>query len=653
MTSVPHPSTVNPPSDRDLIEFGSALCLNDAAALTRLFTLHPGSALLDHAPLIFSGRVNILWINELCRLLISARDRGAIPLEGADSAIASSSLRTVEGLLTTPSFGARDPEATAAMLSLIDAHGGFALGSRSTRLASAAIANKDVECLAWLAERGLWRASSHGTHFQTSAVAAFSPESDHTIARLSRLCDAGALVDADGALGLTDFLARGLHRSAMALSSKGFKPRPQVLLGPSNCQGATPVCAYLIGLSERSFATDKHVREAAIDAVECLQWLAAQGADFAPPKGSFPHGSRLHGLAAAAILYDPFCAASLLMERRRRAGCASRAPLAAMILKALRSLGANPNLTGQFLVAEIQDLDYENLNAANFQAALEAGANPSLHPGKVLAAPARWRIHTSHAPAWFDKLAALGADPRAISSTCGQSDHPLACALSHRAIAYASHALAAGVSPAWRSSSTGETLWHLLAEQETKAALDFSRKLGAIPEAAALIDRPFSSTPDAPEGLLQGTTPLHLACSSLNLGQARILLGLGANPNLQDGAGQSALHCAGRKFGAKALKKTAPLIELLMSHGADPSLLNSDGLTAAQAMAKRSPLDGLAILLRARPEDLASGDKASAAAQRAIAKRGAQAHSIIDEAVLRAEGSVSTPANLPSKKVRL
>lgn len=653
MTSVPHPSTVSPPSDRDLIEFGAALCLNDAAALTRLFTIHPGSALLDHAPLIFSGRVNILWINELCRLLISARDRGAIPLEGADSAIASFSLRTVEGLLTTPSFGARDPEATAAMLSLIDAHGGFALGSRSTRLASAAIANKDVECLAWLAERGLWRASSHGTHFQTSAVAAFSPESDYTIARLSRLCDAGALVDADGALGLTDFLARGLHRSAMALSSKGFKPRPQVLLGPSNCQGATPVCAYLIGLSERSFATDKHVRETAIDAVECLQWLSAQGADFAPPEGGFPHGSPLHGLAAAAILYDPFCAASLLMERRRRAGCASRAPLAAMILKALRSLGANPNLTGQFLVAEIQDLDYENLNAANFQAALEAGANPSLHPGKVLAAPARWRIHTSHAPAWFDKLAALGADPRAISSTCGQSDHPLACALSHRAIAYASHALAAGVSPAWRSSSTGETLWHLLAEQETKAALDFSRKLGAIPEAAALIDRPFSSTPDAPEGLLQGTTPLHLACSSLNLGQARILLGLGANPNLQDGAGQSALHCAGRKFGAKALKKTAPLIELLMSHGADPSLLNSNGITAAQAMAKRSPLDGLAILLRARPEDLASGDKASAAAQRAIAKRGAQAHSIIDEAVLSAEGSVSTPANLPSKKVRL
>ena len=653
MTSDKHVSVAMPPSDKDLIQFGSALCLSDTSALALLFERHPGSSLMDHAARIFSERINILWVNELCRLSISAIDRGSIPTQENDPLLAKSSLRAIEGLLTTPAFGSRDPGATASMLSLIDSHAGGALRSIATPLASAAIANKNVECLAWLADRGLWLASSNGTHFQTCAVAAFSPESDHSIACLAQLCDAGALVDADGALGLTDFLARGLHRSAMALGAKGFKPRPQIIQGPSSAQGATPVCSYLIGLSERSFATDNQVREAAIDAAGCLAWLASQGADFAPSMSYFTQHPQLQGYAGGAMLFDPFCAARLLMERSRRAGCASRAPLGATILDTLRNLGANPNLTGQFLAAEIQDLDYQNLNAANFQAALGAGADPSQHPGKLLAAPARWRAHASHAPAWFDKLAALGADPRSISATSNQSDHPLASALSHRAIAYAAHALEKGVSPAWRSSSTGETLWHLLAEQETPAAIHFSRNLGAIPTAAALVCCPLSWPPGAPQAFLRGTTPLHLACSSLNLGQAKILLSLGADPNLQDEIGQSALHCAGRKFGAKALKKTAPLIELLMSHGADPSLLNANGLTAAQAMAKRSPLDGLAILLRARPEDLSSGDKASAIAQLAIANRGAQAHSIIDEAVLSAASATATPARSASKKTRL
>lgn len=634
------------PTDGDLAEFGSALCLNDSEGLGRLFQRHPGVDLFES----FSGRANIAWLNELSRLLLSAKARGAIPADGVDFNFVGASLRSAEGLLTTPVFGARDPSARAATLSMIEAHGGFARSSRVSALASAAIANKDVECMAWLAERGLWRAASHGTHFETSAAAAFSPESARSIACLARLCDAGALVDADGALGPTDFLALGLVRSAMALRAKGFELRPQVLLGPTNCQGATPVCAFLTSFSSRFFETSKDIRKASIDAVDGLRWLAENGADFAPSADRQPNGSLPGGFAGYAPLFDPFCAASLVMGRGGRShGDPGRSPLASAIFKELGLLGANPNLTGQFLVGAINQLDHLNLNAANFQAAIDAGADPAANPGPCLAAPARWIAHADHAAAWFDKLSGLGANPRAVSDTCSQSDHPLACALSHRAIAYADHALTAGVSPAWRSSLTGETLWHLLAEQETKAALGLSQKLAKNPAAVALLNLPLFSSANAPDGFLPGPTPLHLACVSLNLGQARILLGLGANPNLQDQFGQSALHSAGRKFGAKALKKTAPLIELLMSHGADPSLLNSSGLTAAQAMAKRAPLDGLVILLRSRPQDLASGDKASSEAQKAIALRGGKAHSIIDQAVLLAD----SPAALPSKKPRL
>lgn len=650
--------------DRVLIEFCSALCLGHAPALAELFKRYPGCSLMDQSTRIFSEpSAKALWAHELARIFISTQGsgaRGAVPQLGAQGyrRAGEPSLDSFESLITTSAFGPRDANATASILSIIEAHGGFGAPERSLALAHAAIANKDVECLAWLAERDLWRANNDAAYLPTSAAAAFSPESDYTIERLLRICDAGALVDAEGSLGITDFLAFGLHRSAMALGTRGFTPR-LLLVGPSNRPASTPLCTYLISLSQQLFLADKDVASAASDAVKCLQWLAASGAEFAPKGSHFPEGSPWQESPGAAANFDPFCAAGLMMEPALlrhsscRVGRASRDPLAAAVMAELLRLGANPNLTGQFLAAEVRNLELQHFNSANFHTALDLGADPSCNPGEILAIPAQWSAKPAQAIAWFDKLAALGADPRSVSSTCSQSGHPLASAVSHRAIAYASHALKAGVCPSWRSLRTGETLWHLLAEQETKAALSFARELANIPAAAAMVDLPLSVDTELVDGRLRGPTPLHLACVSLNLGHAKILLGLGANPNLQDAFGQSALHCAGRKFGAKARQKTAPLIELLMSHGADPSLLNSNGLTAAQAMAKRAPLDGLAILLSSRPQDLSSGDAASTAAQLAIARRGEQALSIVEEAVLRSHGSISPAAISPSKKPRL
>ena len=67
-------------------------------------------------------------------------------------------------------------------------------------------------------------------------------------------------------------------------------------------------------------------------------------------------------------------------------------------------------------------------------------------------------------------------------------------------------------------------------------------------------------------------------------------------------------------------------------------------------MAKSAPLEGLAILLNARPQDLIDGSAASISTQAAVSLRGAQAVSIVESAILGSNGDLSGPPRKPKRQ---
>ncbi|CAB1101483.1 unnamed protein product [Ectocarpus sp. CCAP 1310/34] len=69
--------------------------------------------------------------------------------------------------------------------------------------------------------------------------------------------------------------------------------------------------------------------------------------------------------------------------------------------------------------------------------------------------------------------------------------------------------------------------------------------------------------------------PLHAACNfSLSCDVVKVLLGHGANVNLQDSEGTSALHLTAVRFSSR-------LVDLLLRHGADETINNGDSSTPA------------------------------------------------------------------------
>lgn len=77
-------------------------------------------------------------------------------------------------------------------------------------------------------------------------------------------------------------------------------------------------------------------------------------------------------------------------------------------------------------------------------------------------------------------------------------------------------------------------------------------------------------------GLVQA--PLHAACTcSLSCDVVKVLLGHGANVNLQDSEGTSALHLAAVRFSSR-------LVDLLLRQGADETTTNGDGNTPADCV---------------------------------------------------------------------
>jgi ankyrin repeat protein len=76
---------------------------------------------------------------------------------------------------------------------------------------------------------------------------------------------------------------------------------------------------------------------------------------------------------------------------------------------------------------------------------------------------------------------------------------------------------------------------------------------------------------------LNGTTPLMIASRRVNLAVVEVLLEAGADPNLQDADGMTALMFAAMANGSDLQRYT---VELLLEKGADLSLRNRQGKTA-------------------------------------------------------------------------
>lgn len=632
--------TANAALREDLIELAAALYLHDHALIRAVYARHPALDVMSAAASLFAEKknsanyqANIDSLHQRIHLATAGTPSEGEPLFFLTTGAEKSGFSHLSAYAYEIRLRHGAPvQIVESTLDLLCELGWVPCPEALYEFSQKAI--QAIHCfgLLWLAKRGLKFYSQpleEGCFF-LPAPEAFRSPSAKDLAILRDLCDLGALRDADGEIGITDFIGVNAYKAASVLASKGFKPRAAAC----GLVGLNPVCAYIDSL-RHALGNDTPSRRLirADQVTSTLEWMAANGADFLP--------APIPGLSENC--WNPFLAASIALSWGSYCAEGNKLTQAQRLFADLKRLGADPNVSGGFIHYEVTRLHRINFDTGIFQAALDVGADPGLHPGPALAAMASCGHSAPVRDEWLGKLASLGAIPAKASTSCPANHHPLAAAILNRKIPYANDLLSAGIDSSWTDSENGATLWHLLAQQGGAFSAPMMARLAKDPATLALIDAP----------MLDGSTALHLGCSALNTAQAKALLDAGANPNLQDSAGQSPLHCAGRKFGSKALAKTSDLIALLMSRGANPGLLNNKGLTAGQAMAKRAPLEGLAILLNARPNDLLDGSKESLSTQKNLARRGAHATSIAEFAILgSAVGSAEQAGGPPPKATR-
>lgn len=100
-------------------------------------------------------------------------------------------------------------------------------------------------------------------------------------------------------------------------------------------------------------------------------------------------------------------------------------------------------------------------------------------------------------------------------------------------------------------------------------------------------------------------TPLDIAMTHANHKIGRLLLEAGANPNLKDGLGETALMQAAGTHSAPDLQEKLEAVKLLLQFGADPTARNSFGETARSRLELQSEMDEFL-----RDAGVPSGDKA-------------------------------------------
>lgn len=442
---------------------------------------------------------------------------------------------------------------------------------------------------------------------------------------LAELIDEGLLTDEPGRLGVSDAMAHHAFDSAALLASRGFKPRPLTTNRRFNTAGMGAVASYMRLIQEMNTETPDKVRDKVKKIEDTLDWLAASGAPFS-----------ISGTQRELEAHDPFYASI-----HSRNGDRSK-PLYDAAFRKLIEHGANPNQSGRYLSTEIKRCD-RTRSDQGVQEALAFGADPTLNPQWVLSGVCSWGGFSRNdteigsqqgSIAYFDKLTALGADPAAIGNRQESHCHPVSVAIDRKNYALAKHAHARGVDPSNIDPAHGQTILHQLAAAASKEALDCLRYFLSIPSVAALIDSPMTGKSDMGD---KGQTPLMVACGQLNLGAMDIFAKAGASLNAQDAKQWTALHHAGRKFGAKAQDKSTKAVTLLLVAGADPSLTNAKGQTPGQAMALRAPLGSLSKLMAVRPDDLTGKDQAAQDAQAKLSARGSKAISMVEDLLMQSE----------------
>jgi ankyrin repeat protein len=205
---------------------------------------------------------------------------------------------------------------------------------------------------------------------------------------------------------------------------------------------------------------------------------------------------------------------------------------------------------------------------------------------------------------------------------------------------HAKKLIALGANAAF-SGEGGDGALHSVVERHGKEDLEVLRELLARPEVGAIVDRPCA----------KGQTALMRACFELNEKAIRELAAAGADVNARDAKGWTPLRHLLRKFGVKAMKKTEPILRLLVSLGADPAIADNEGLTPAQAASAKAPLGALASLFDARPGDLAGETEVSQAVRTQLEARGAAGQSLSEKVQLRAlcEGDDAGEAPAPKR----
>lgn len=190
----------------------------------------------------------------------------------------------------------------------------------------------------------------------------------------------------------------------------------------------------------------------------------------------------------------------------------------------------------------------------------------------------------------------------------------------------------------------GECALHLLSPGATKASLAQLALFLARPEMKPLVEKGSMG-----EGT-RGERPLHWACAALNRKGVELLLAAGADINARDDAGWTPLRHLLRKTGKQAQEKALPLLRFLVEKGADPSIPDAKGRTAAQAVAGKAPVAAIAELLELRPQDLADGGLMANEARKKLRQRGGAGLSIAERADLKeqlAAAAASTAAAGP------
>lgn len=512
---------------------------------------------------------------------------------------------------------------------------------------------RDCGALVFFAERG-WLPPISGSTFMADSrpiriCEAFLAQAEEDLTALGRLIDLGVFVDQDGFVGLMDFAALSLYECADVFDAKKFQPRATAIAHASQQHhglgrgvGPAALLARLFSGDWWKLISKTNPASWHGSAAKSFEWLAAKAGPLAAATQCSPRLDPFRALARAPARHQSACRG---------------------VLACLEAHGASARQSSRYLAEEVAAMDGKSEFFLTM--AIDAGAQQCASPTRVFAALAGWRSDYSREAAdeshpdplagssqkrafsplsgWRDwgvqeracsfahYFKQLGIEPALVDLGAVATHHPLFVAVARKKFALASLFLDLGMSPFCRTASTGETIFHALALDDSDEAAAFSAKLLAIPGMANLVDLP--SHPESESSALpSGRTALMRASGALNHNQVKALLCAGADPNRQDSFGSSPLGYLARKSGSRAVERCTPVVRALLAAGADPSIADFKGIAPAVAMARSGPIDAIAEILGSLP--CALDGPSAAKARLCLSARGPQALSIVERATL-------------------